>query len=207
MYNPPIFYCQLDYEHVPYPSPVGAANGNIANNGCGVCSASMLAENYLGISFSIEECARLAKACGAREGFGTDFYIFAPVFAAHTGLCYRETEDADEALAFLQSGKGMIIANTQGDREKDGYIGVFSNSGHYIVLAEAQGECVRVWDPMYKAGSDRYDIPGRKGKVKTVGNDAYADFSVIRQDCKNRPYFLFWKEGGECDEERRKEKA
>ena len=34
------FYCQLDYEHVPYPSPVGAPNGNIANNGCGVCAAS-----------------------------------------------------------------------------------------------------------------------------------------------------------------------
>ena len=26
------FYCQLDYEHVPYPSPVGVANGNVANN-------------------------------------------------------------------------------------------------------------------------------------------------------------------------------
>ena len=30
------FYCQLDFEHVPYPSPVGAVNGNLANNGCGV---------------------------------------------------------------------------------------------------------------------------------------------------------------------------
>ena len=45
------FYCQLDYEHVPYPSPVGAKNGNIANNGCGVCAASMVAENMLGIAF------------------------------------------------------------------------------------------------------------------------------------------------------------
>ena len=44
------FYCQLDYEHVPYPSPVGAPDGNIANNGCGVCAASMVAENMLGIS-------------------------------------------------------------------------------------------------------------------------------------------------------------
>ncbi len=28
----PAFYCQLDYEHVPYPSPVGSPNGNLANN-------------------------------------------------------------------------------------------------------------------------------------------------------------------------------
>ena len=66
------FYCQLDYEHVPYPSPVGAVNGNIANNGCGVCSASMLVENMLDLPYPPEEAAKEAKACGAREGFGTD---------------------------------------------------------------------------------------------------------------------------------------
>ncbi len=187
----PVFYCQLDYEHVPYPSPVGAKNGNIANNGCGVCAASMLAENMLGISFPPEESAKLAKACGAREGFGTDLYIYAPVFAAHVGLCVRDTEDAQEALRFLQEGRGMIIANTRGDRE--GHIGVFSDSGHYIVLAGAKGTEIRVWDPMYKPGSDRFEKPGRKEKVRLDGTDAYADFSEIEKDCFERPYFLFWK--------------
>ena len=185
------FYCQLDYEHVPYPSPVGAKNGNIANNGCGVCAASMVAENMLGISFPPEESAKLAKACGAREGYGTDLYIYAPAFAKHVGLCVHDTEDAQEALAFLQEGRGMIIANVRGDRE--GHIGVFSNSGHYIVLAGAEGTEVKVWDPMYKEGSGRFDVPGRKGKVRLDGTDAYADFSEIEKDCFERPYFLFWK--------------
>ena len=61
------FYCQLDYEHVPYPSPVGAKNGNIANNGCGVCAASMVAENMLGVSFPPEEAAQFGvghPGCG-----------------------------------------------------------------------------------------------------------------------------------------------
>jgi len=186
------FYCQLDYEHVPYPSPVGAKNGNIANNGCGVCAASMVAENMLGIDFPPEESAKLAKACGAREGFGTDLYIYAPVFAEHVGLKVRDTEDAQEALRFLQEGRGMIIANTYGDRED--HIGVFSNSGHYIVLASAKGTEIKVWDPMYREGSDRFDVPGRKGKVRLDGTDAYADFSEIEKDCYQRPYFLFWKE-------------
>ena len=185
------FYCQLDYEHVPYPSPVGAKNGNIANNGCGVCAASMVAENMLGIAFPPEESAKLAKACGAREGYGTDLYIYAPAFARHVGLCVRDTEDAQDALRFLQEGRGMIIANVRGDRE--GHIGVFSNSGHYIVLDGAEGTEVKVWDPMYKAGSERFEIPGRKGKVRLDGTDAYADFDVIRQDCKDRPFFLFSK--------------
>ena len=186
------FYCQLDYEHVPYPSPVGVANGNIANNGCGVCAASMVAENMLGISFPPEESAKLAKACGAREGFGTDLYIYAPVFAEQVGLKVKVTEDAREALRFLQEGKGMVIANTYGDRPE--HIGVFSDSGHYIVLAAAQGTEGKVWDPMYKEGSGRYDVPGRKGKVRLDGTDAYADFFEIEQDCFERPYFLFWKE-------------
>lgn len=190
--QPPVFYCQLDYEHVPYPSPVGVANGNIANNGCGVCCASMLAENLLGVSFPPEESASLAKACGAREGFGTDLYIYAPAFARHVGLRTRCTTDPEEALAFLRAGRGMVIANVRGDRPEDGYTGVFSSGGHYIVLAGAQGDIVRVWDPMYRPGSGRYDIPGRVGKVRTQGSDAYAGFSVIREDCRGRPYFLFW---------------
>lgn len=187
------FYCQLDYEHVPYPSPVGVANGNIANNGCGVCAASMVAENMLGVSFPPEESAKLAKACGAREGFGTDLYIYSKAFAEHFNLDVRDTEDAEEALRFLQEKRGMVIANTQGDRPADGYIGVFSNSGHYIVIAEAEGTTVKVWDPMYKPGSDRFEIPGRKGKVRLDGTDAYADMSVLAQDCKDRPFFLFSK--------------
>ena len=44
-------------------------------------------------------------------------------------------------------------------------------------------------DPMYRVG--RYDIPGRKGKVRMEGNEAIALLSVISQDCMNRPYFLF----------------
>ena len=99
---------------------------------------------------------------------------------------------ASWALRFLQEGRGMIIANVRGDRE--GHIGVFSNSGHYIVLAEAKGTEIKVWDPMYREGSGRFDVPGRKGKVRLDGTDAFADFSEIEKDCFERPYFLFWKE-------------
>ena len=151
----------------------------------------VVVENMLGVPFPPEEGALLAKACGAREGFGTDLYIYAPVFAARFGLQTRNTEDGKEALRFLQEGRGMVIANTYGDRPE--HTGVFSDSGHYIVLASARGTEVQVWDPMYREGSGRYDVPGRKGKVRLDGVSAYADFSEIEQDCYQRPYFLFWK--------------
>lgn len=186
----PVFYCQLDYDDVPYVSPV-SLGGTIANNGCGVCSASMIAENLLGVSFPPQESAKLAKACGAREGYGTNLYIYAPAFAKAFGLTCVDTEDAGEALRFLNEGKGMVIANVQGNRE--GYTGVFSDSGHYIALLSAKGSEVAVLDPMYRQGSGRFDVEGRRGKVRLDGNVAYADMSVIAQDCHERPFFLFSK--------------
>lgn len=186
----PIFYCQLDYEDRPYPSPSNP-KGTIADNGCGPCCAAMVAENMLGISFKPWDACALAIACGAREKPGTDLYIFSPVFAEHVGLKVTCTEDAEEARQFLLDKRGLIIANTYGDRPEDGWIGVFSDSGHYIVLAGLEGNTVQVWDPMYRPG--RFDIPGRKGKVRMEGNVAFADFDVVRQDCFQRPFFLFEK--------------
>ena len=47
------FYCQLDYEHIPYPSP-SSPNGNLADNGCGVCCASMIVEGLTGMVYPPE---------------------------------------------------------------------------------------------------------------------------------------------------------
>lgn len=185
------FYCQLAYEHIPYTSPV-SPKGTIADNGCGVCAASMVAEHLLGIDYPVEECAKLAKACGSREGYGTDLYIFSPAFAEAVGLHYEKTFDSKEAYDFLEKGKGVVIANTSGNKED--WIGVFSDSGHYIVLCGAENGRVAVWDPMYdpKLNPDRYEIPGRKGKVILDGCTAYADYSVVENDCRDRHYFMFW---------------
>ena len=40
-------YCQLDDEHIPYPS-LTSPHGNLANNGCGVCSAAIVVEAMTG---------------------------------------------------------------------------------------------------------------------------------------------------------------
>lgn len=182
------FYCQLDYEHIPYPSP-SSPKGTIADNGCGVCCAGMIVEAMTGRPFPPEEGAKMAKVCGAREGFGTAMRIFGPVFAETFGLRFTITDEPAEALQFLEEKRGMVIANTLGDRED--WVGVFSDGRHFIVLTEAKDGVVAVWDPMYRPG--RYDIPGRAGKVRMEGNTAYADFSVVVNDCMGRSYYLFEK--------------
>ena len=182
------FYCQLDYEHIPYVSPV-SPHGNLANNGCGPCSAAMMIERMLDIPYPPEEAAKLAKACGARETFGTNFYIYAKGLAEHFNLNVIDTEDAEEAMQFLRDKKGYVVANTYGDRED--YIGVFSDSGHYVLITGIEDDIISVLDPMYRPG--RFDKPGRKEKVRMDGTTAYAHWTVIRDDCRERPFFLFSK--------------
>ena len=143
----------------------------------------------LRIPFPPAESAALAKRCGAREGFGTNLYIYAGALAAHFGLSVRNTEDADEAVQFLREGRGMVIANVQGNRE--GYTGVFSDGGHYILLLRTSGGRIALLDPMYRPG--RYDRPGRAGKVTMEGNVAWTTADVVREDCRDRPFFLFSK--------------
>ena len=186
MKKEPVFYCQLDYEDVPYPSPT-SPNGTIADNGCGVCAASMLVENMLGLPFPPRESAALAKKCAAREGFGTDLYIYSKALAEQFHMGLTETEDVEIAMDFLRKKQGMVIANVRGNRE--GYIGVFSDEGHYILVIDANGDEIAVLDPCYRPG--RFDIPGRKGKVRMEGSVAYSTKDVLAQDCFERPFFLF----------------
>lgn len=181
------FYCQLDYAHIPYPSPT-SPKGTLADNGCGVCCAAMLIEHMTGQAFPPEDAAILAKACGAREGFGTNMAIFAPAFSRKFNLCYTAVSDPRLVLEFLEEQGGMVIANTAGDRAD--WIGVFSDARHFIALPSAKNGVTAVWDPMLSPG--RYDLPGRAGKVHLEGTTAYADFSVIANDCREKAYYLFW---------------
>ena len=78
------FYCQLDYPDLPYP--FHGDGRTVANSGCGVCCASMLIERLPGISFPPEEAVRFARRCGARDRFGTNFYILGGALAGRFDL-------------------------------------------------------------------------------------------------------------------------
>ena len=78
------FYCQLDYPDLPYP--FHGDGRTVAKSGCGVCCASMLIERLPGISFTPEEAVRFARRCGARDRFGTNFYILGGALAGRFDL-------------------------------------------------------------------------------------------------------------------------
>ena len=185
-----MFYNQNDYPDVPYPWR-DRPNDSIADAGCGLCACCMIVEALTGKTYTPPEAAKLALAVGARDAGGSDISLLAPAVCGIFRLHYELTNDAGRVLQFLQDGRGMVVANPGGDRE--GWVGVFTDTGHYIVLAAAQGREIKVWDPMLRPG--RYDKEGRRGKARVEGNDAFADIAVIAKDCDNRTpaYTLIWR--------------
>ena len=185
-----MFYNQNDYAHIPYPYNGDYAR-NVATSGCGPCSCCMVVEALTGQTFTPEEAVEVSFAAGARQAHGTEMSLLAPAVCQKFGLKYELTDDAGKVLQFLQEKRGLVVANAGGDRE--GWIGVFTVGGHYIVLAEAQGREITVWDPSIKPG--KFDREGRRDKVRVEGNLVYADIGVIAKDCDNRTpaYTLFYK--------------
>lgn len=183
------FYNQNDYPHIPYV--YDNPKSSVASSGCGLCSCCMVVENLMGKPFTPAEAVKVALDCGARDDTGTEISILAPAVCDKFGMTCEFTNDAGRVLQFLQKGEGMVIANSGGDRE--GWTGVFTHGGHFIVLAAAQGRKITVLDPAVKPG--KFDEPGRAGKVVLEGSIAYTDIAVLAKDCDNRTpaYVLFRK--------------
>lgn len=185
-----IFYNQNDYEHLPYPSE-GFPEENIANAGCGICSACMVVENMTGEHFSVEECAAFALANEARDDDGTIMEKLAPALCERFGLTFEATDDKEKTLAFLNANEGMVIANPGGDRE--GHVGLFTTTGHYIVLAAARQRTVLVLDP--SLSPTKFSKEARRGMLFVDGVNIYCDMDTVAEDCLNRSpaFFLFKK--------------
>ena len=186
------YYNQRGYPNTPYPSP-SAKTATVKSGGCGVCCGAMIVANLAGQDVDIPAFAAYCIKSGARVSGGTDMRRLANVICRDYGLKYETTNDSGRLLEHLATG-GMAVANVSGNRK--GYTGVFSDSGHYVVAAAAEGNILSVLDPAMYAG--KYNLAGRKGKVAVVGNVCKCDVSVLAKDVYGRSpaYYLFSREEG-----------
>jgi hypothetical protein len=114
-------YNQLDYAHIPY----GEGHRTIATSGCGITCLAMVA-TYL--TDTVYTPAELAARFASRYAWhGTSASIF-PDSEELLGLKYDKTTYSwDEAYAALQNGQVIVTLVSAGN--------IFTNGGHYIVLA------------------------------------------------------------------------
>lgn len=188
-----LYLNQLKYLDVPYEHNVGAGGvpperATVAVAGCGLCCACMLVENMTFSHLGLTECRDLSYQAKANMEPGTDMRLLGPLVAEKFGLTYETTSDVEVLKEHLRRG-GMAIANSGGDRE--GYTGVFTRNGHYVLVVSVDGDEVCILDPSYKEG--KYDEPGRQGKVRVEGGFEYCHVDVLAGDCSNRDpsYYLF----------------
>lgn len=184
------YYNQRDYPNTPYPSP-SSKTATVKSGGCGVCCGAMIIANLTGQMVDIPAFAQYCIKSGARVSGGTDMRRLANVVCKDYGLTCETTNDSGKLLAHLSAG-GMAVANVSGNRK--GYTGVFSDSGHYVVVAAAEGDTLSVLDPAMYAG--KYNLAGRKGKVAVEGDVCKCDVSVLAKDVYGRSpaYYLFSRE-------------
>lgn len=182
------YYNQNNYAHVPYPSP-SSPKATVESGGCGPTCAAMIASNLTDHTVDPKAMAAYAIKIKARVSGGTDMNVLSKGISKDYGLTLAATSDENVLLKHLKAG-GMAIANVGGDRS--GYKGVFSNAGHYVVVAglTSDGKLI-VLDPDYYGG--KFNKLHRAGKVKVSGNQCICSIAVLGKDAENRnpSYWLF----------------
>lgn len=184
---------QLDYPHLPYPTNLNTPDSplhddSIKEAGCGLCCLAMLVDQLTTKTITLKRLASLSHKHRADLLPGTNMKLLGPVVARLFGLNYSTTDDIWKVLEHLQSG-GRAIANVGGDR--DGYTGVFSHVGHYILLLSVSEDQICILDPSLHPG--KYEEEGRQNKVLLDTPFSYCSPRVLEKDAENRSpgYYLF----------------
>ena len=165
----------------------------VASSACGLCSAIIVADRLLvDPGFGLKEALKLSYDVRANWEIGTDYDIYAPAFAERLGLEWEGTDDPERLRYCLRTG-GAAVVLVSGDR--DGYTGVFSYTGHYVVaVSEERDGRIAVLDPAYFP--DKYEEEGRKGLVEMKdGVLAVCDMQVLMNDTEtiSPSFYLFWR--------------
>ena len=195
------FINQLDYPDMPYVTrqdledPEAREYGKgttAATSACGLCSAIMVVDRLLvNTDFTLSDAIQMSYDLRANRRAGTDYKIFVPAFAEKFGLEWEMTNDPERLRHCLRTG-GCAVAESGGDR--DGYIGVFTHTDHYIVvIGEQRDGRIVILDPAFK--EEKYQEEGRKGKVEVNGVFLISEMQYLMEDVSNRDpgLYLFWR--------------
>lgn len=185
---------QNDYPHIPYPSPE-LPGATVKSGGCGVVCMMIILANMAGIEISAEEAAQYAINRGARVSGGTDMGVLCRNLVKDYGFMLEITSDTEKMTKHV-ARKGWAVANVSGDRP--GYTGVYSNGGHYVLVAGGTKEKLVVLDPAWYVG--KFTKAGRAGKVLDIGGGVTScAAAVLADDTQTRrpAYYLLSKKGFE----------
>ena len=155
-----MFYInQQKYRHIPYECNVLHGGRipdvkNVKSGGCGICSSCMMVDFLTDKTLTIEECVQLSCDSLANHSPGTDLALLGPALAEKFNLNYKPSNSMEEVIEALQKGGKVIV------RVKKG---LFTSSGHFMLLVSYDGEDICFLDP--GGNYQKFFLPENEGKV------------------------------------------
>ncbi len=142
---------QTNYPNVPYRTKAGTPKGaTIYSSGCcPVSLGNILRAKGISAATSRTMCA-LGTSSGARIGSGTVASTL--LSAAHRKwgrFSYSYTTSTTSMRKAVANG-AMALAHTKGSSGGDS--GLFSGSGHFVAIVNANGKTLKVVDPYWYSG-------------------------------------------------------
>ena len=184
------YYSQADsrWASVVYTSSNNKSQ-TIKSSGCGPTCAAMVVSSSKG-AITPNTMAKLFVDNGYRtKSNGTAWSAWSFVADYFDFKEYKTTSNINTALSYLKTDKNK-------DGVSDFFLvascgsGLFTSSGHYIVLTADKNGTVTVYDPYYYKG--KFDTPSRRAaKVKTSGNIAYITESNLKKFGNTKSFWIF----------------
>ena len=182
------FYCQMDYQDLPLTASLPAEKREEILS-C-FCSASMMVEGMLGLSFPPEECFRFASQCGLEDCTGPMFPVFCGTLAGR--FCMRLIRDLrltdalerlkgpDAPWILLPVRRDGVLTGSQHDRE-----------GHVVLVNGVQEDGFLMMDPMFRPGRSNRHV--RRNRLRQSGDRTVVSQDVLCGEYTGLPFFAFAK--------------
>lgn len=184
------YYNQADsrWANTPYTSSKNKTQ-TIKSSGCGPTSAAMVVSSSKGAILPAT-MAKLFVDNGYRtKSNGTAWSAWSFVADYFNFNEYATTSNVDKALNYLKKDKNK-------DGVSDYFIvtscnyGLFTTSGHYIVLVGYNGGTISVYDPYSYIG--KFDTPSRKvAGAKLSGNTVFVSKKDFKKYGNTVNYWIF----------------
>lgn len=184
------YYNQGDsrWANRPYTSS-GNRSQTIKSSGCGPTSAAMVVSSSKGAILPTT-MAKLFVDNGYRtKSNGTAWSAWSFVADYFNFKEYHTTNSVSKMLIYLKSDKNkdgvsdyFVVASCNS--------GLFTTSGHYIVLVADDKGTITVYDPYLYSG--KFNTPSRKAaNVKVSGNSAYVSEKNFKKYGNTVSYWIF----------------
>ena len=179
-----VYYSQIDgrWKNEPY-TITGNKSQTIGSSGCGPTSAAMIVAGLRDSDVTPKTMANLFVKYGFRTTNNGTYTSAFKWVASKYNIEYKQVYNASNAIELARQGYYIVCSCSSG---------LFTTSGHYVVIAGIDGDILKIYDPYLYNG--KYEAYNRKGKATVSGNTVYCSTSNFKTYGNTKFWFGFKKD-------------